>query len=104
MSRTLRDAQIASLTAEDLDCIWQHQQRQYDARRGGEPELYDAACQLVADAEAAGRLDPLVADAIRHDLASLRPSVVLGCYWRELIADRPALGSFVAREVLANAA
>lgn len=104
MARTLSDAQIASLTAEDLDLIWQQQQRQYDARRGGEPELFDAMCQLAADAEASGRLNHRTADAIRYELSHLKPSVVLGCYWRELIPDRPALGSFVAREVLASAA
>lgn len=102
--RTLDDDAVARLTPEDLDAIWSHFRDRYAAARGGEAELYHGICQLVADAEAAGRLDPLVADAIRSELGNLKPSEVLGAYWSQLIEDRPAIGAYAPAEVTANAA
>ena len=87
-----------------VDKLWSAYQRHH-AGQQAEPELFDAICQLVADAEDSGRLPRLVCDGIRFELRRNRPSAVLSGFWQDLIENRPALGAFLHRgEVLDVAA
>ena len=87
----------------DVDKLWSAFQRHH-AGQQAEPELFDAICQLLADAEDSRRLPRLTADALRHELRHSRPSAVLNAFWRELVEDRWALGHYLRGEVLADAA
>jgi hypothetical protein len=83
-----------------LERLWVELEARH-ATRDTAPDLFDGVARAVDEAEQAGRLTAIEAEAIRGQMASAHPAAVLEAHWRELVADRATIGSFLGRETVA---
>jgi hypothetical protein len=85
---------LANAPAEQLEKLWRELENRHASRRA-DPELYDGITRCLDQAERTGRLAPSDAEAIRAEMASAHPAVVLSAHREELVEDRPALGAYL---------
>lgn len=79
---------LGNLSPDELLGLWERVERVKRAR-SVDPELREA---ILSRVEQLG--DRILALDIRAELDEFAPAAVLSEYWRELVPNRPVLGSF----------